>query len=529
MAKSAAEALGPDAKLDPVFARALREALFWLLAALALVLFIALASFDPADRSFSYTGEPGRVSNLIGPLGAWLASALYLLFGWPAFLFPVAIAFSAWVGLKRATGEPAQGRTTVALRMTGLVAALVTSCALATLHFSAGVLPEGAGGIVGILVGDGLAAVASLLGATLVLLAIWFASVQLYTGVSWLTVMDWIGHHVLAAAAWVRARFATSRDHAVGRESREAREIAVREVKKKAEKRTPPRIEPPAPAVAEPSRRVEKERQVQLFAKPPSRDLPELKLLDEPPARPSSLFARGAGCDFAPRRDQAEGLRHRCRGGRGAAGTGGDALRAEAGARRQGQPDQRACEGPGACAVGDQRPRRRSHPGQGGGRPRDTERVARARHARRDPALARLRRAGLAARARARQGHRRQSGGRGSREDAAPADRGHDRLRQVRGHQRDGAVAALQELGGARAAHPHRPEDAGAFRLRRHPAPARAGRHRHEARRQRAALVRRGDGPALSPHEGAGRQEPRRLQSQGARRAGCRSGRSRTP
>ncbi len=60
MAKSAAEAIGPDAKLDPVFARALREALFWLLAALALVLLIALASFDQADRSFSYTGEPGR-------------------------------------------------------------------------------------------------------------------------------------------------------------------------------------------------------------------------------------------------------------------------------------------------------------------------------------------------------------------------------------------------------------------------------------------------------------------------------------
>ena len=109
MAKSAAEAIGPDAKLDPVFARALREALFWLLAAVALVLFIALASFDPADRSFSYTGEPGQVGNLIGPLGAWLASALYLLFGWPAFLFPIAIAFSAWVGLKRAPGERGQG------------------------------------------------------------------------------------------------------------------------------------------------------------------------------------------------------------------------------------------------------------------------------------------------------------------------------------------------------------------------------------------------------------------------------------
>jgi DNA segregation ATPase FtsK/SpoIIIE, S-DNA-T family len=288
VAKTAAEAMRPDAKLDPVFARALREALFWLAAALALVLFIALASFDPGDRSFAYTGEPGQVSNLIGPLGAWLASALYMLFGWPAFLFPVAIAFSAWVGLKRVPGDPGQGRSTIALRVTGLVAALATSCGLATLHFSPGVLPAGAGGILGSLVGEGLAGVASLLGATLVLLALWFASVQLYTGVSWLTVMDWIGHRVLGAGAWVRARFEASRDQAVGRESREARESAVREVKKKAAARTPPRIEPPAPAVVEPSRRVEKERQVQLFAKPPSRDLPELKLLDEPPPRPNT-------------------------------------------------------------------------------------------------------------------------------------------------------------------------------------------------------------------------------------------------
>ena len=285
MAKSAAEAIGANAKLDPVFARALREALFWLLAGLALVLLIALASFDASDRSFSYTGEPGQVSNLIGPLGAWLASALFLLFGWPAFLFPVAIAFSAWTGLKRPPGEPGHGRSTIALRVIGLVAALTTSCGLASLHFSPGALPAGAGGILGSLAGGGLAEVASLLGATLVLLALWFASVQLYTGVSWLTVMDWIGHGVLQGAAWLRGRLAAKRDQAIGRESREARETAVREVQKKAEKRTPPRIEMPAAPVAEPSKRVEKERQVQLFAKPPSRDLPELTLLDEPPAR----------------------------------------------------------------------------------------------------------------------------------------------------------------------------------------------------------------------------------------------------
>jgi S-DNA-T family DNA segregation ATPase FtsK/SpoIIIE len=288
VAKSAAEAVGPDAKLDPVFARALREALFWLLAALALLLLISLASFDNSDPSFSYTGEPGQVSNLIGPLGAWLADWLFTFFGWPAFLFPVAIAFSAWVGLKRQPGEKGHGRSTVALRVCGLVIALATSCGLATLHFADGSLQPGAGGILGSVVGEGLAAVASLLGATLILLALWFASVQLYTGVSWLTVMDWIGHGVLAGAARIKARFASARDLAVGRESREARETVVREVQRRAEKRTPPRIEMAAPPVVEPSRRVEKERQVPLFARPPTRDLPELKLLDEPPARGST-------------------------------------------------------------------------------------------------------------------------------------------------------------------------------------------------------------------------------------------------
>ncbi len=290
MAKTAAEAIGADAKLDPVFARALREAIFWLLAALALVLFISLASFDPGDRSPIYTGEPGQVGNLIGPFGAWIASLLLLVFGWPAFLFPVAIAYSAWAGLKRLPGEKGQGRSTIALRVTGLVAALATSCGLAALHFSAGLLPKGAGagGILGSLLGNGLAQFASPLGATLVLLSLWFVSVQLYTGISWLTVMDWLGHGVLKAAAWLRERLSVSRDQAVGREAREARETVVREIQKKTEKRTPPRIEMAAPPVPEPSKRVEKEKQVQLFARPPSRDLPELKLLDEPPARGST-------------------------------------------------------------------------------------------------------------------------------------------------------------------------------------------------------------------------------------------------
>ncbi len=291
MAKSASESAAAGAKLDPVFARALREVAFWLLAALALVLLIALSSYDAYDRSFNYTGEPGQVGNLIGPLGAWVAGVLLLLFGWPAYLFPVAIAFSAWVGLKRAPGDPGQGRSTIALRTIGLVLVIATSCGLANLHYGPDPLPAGAGGILGNLVGESLQNAAALLGATLVLLALWFAGVQLFTGVSWARVMDFIGHGILTAGAWMRARKANLRDQSAGRESREAREAFVREVQKKAGIRTPPRIEAPASPVPETSLRVEKEKQVSLFAKPAARELPELKLLDDPPVREQSYSA----------------------------------------------------------------------------------------------------------------------------------------------------------------------------------------------------------------------------------------------
>ena len=84
------------------------------------------------------------MGNLIGPAGARLADVGFMLFGWPAYLFPVAIAFSAWVGLMRAPGEPGQSRSTVALRTIGIVLVLATSCGLATIHYPGSPLPAGA-------------------------------------------------------------------------------------------------------------------------------------------------------------------------------------------------------------------------------------------------------------------------------------------------------------------------------------------------------------------------------------------------
>ena len=264
--------------------RGLRESALWVFGALALILLVSLSTYDAADPSFSSTGQPGPVTNLIGPFGAWISDVFFVLFGGPAFLFPVMLGYAGWTLFQDRRNQDPIDRRTSALRTTGFVLALASSCGLATLHFEPGSLPNTAGGQVGALVGDGLSHSMSLLGATLLLLAVWLASVSLCTGVSWLAVMDRIGAAVLGGISWVRDRISTARDQKVGREVKQARAEVVREEQKKVAERKPPRIELPTPKV-ERSERVEKEKQVSMFERPGSTELPALSLLDDAPPR----------------------------------------------------------------------------------------------------------------------------------------------------------------------------------------------------------------------------------------------------
>ena len=49
--------------LSAVVMRGLRESAFWIFGAFALILFVALASYDRSDPACSSTGQPGPVTN----------------------------------------------------------------------------------------------------------------------------------------------------------------------------------------------------------------------------------------------------------------------------------------------------------------------------------------------------------------------------------------------------------------------------------------------------------------------------------
>src|SRR5499433_3218031 len=65
------------------------EILGLILMGVALVIFLALISYDSADQSLNSVGGNARTRNWIGPMGAKLADALYQSFGIAALIVPV--------------------------------------------------------------------------------------------------------------------------------------------------------------------------------------------------------------------------------------------------------------------------------------------------------------------------------------------------------------------------------------------------------------------------------------------------------
>jgi DNA segregation ATPase FtsK/SpoIIIE, S-DNA-T family len=281
-----ASSLSGSSRLTTLVLRALRESAALVLVVLAIVVLVALFTYHPADPGFSFTGVSPVVHNGIGPVGAYCADVLFFLFGRPSYLLPVMLGVASWLVFRRRAGQSSlpSSRVNTMVRIGGFVLTLFASCGLASLHWDPGVLRQTAGGVVGQLVGNGLAGGLQVLGATLLLIAAWMSGIALAFHVSWLTVVDRLGYWAWNGVGLLRAKIAERRVLDEGKERKKARQETKQVEQKKAAARIAPIIEAPAPSI-EKSERVEKERQVALFEAPHSKELPPLKLLDDAPAR----------------------------------------------------------------------------------------------------------------------------------------------------------------------------------------------------------------------------------------------------
>ncbi len=277
--------------------RGLREGSLFVLGAIGAYLLICLASYSTTDPGWSHSGSADGLQNSGGIVGAVFADVFLYLFGLMAYLFPLVVIYSGWILFHgREHAEQAFELRRVGIRVLGFVLTLVTGAGLATLHVHhpelALPLDQNAGGILGDVVGEGLASVFSFLGATLFLLALFLTGITVLTGLSWFWLMDTTGKYTLQAFAWLHGRAGWLRDWLQGRKARRQREDTVEVVKEKQKKRKPPRIEPVI-NLPEPSERAERERQVPLFETADDTPLPPLSLLDVPDDNKSDISKAG--------------------------------------------------------------------------------------------------------------------------------------------------------------------------------------------------------------------------------------------
>jgi S-DNA-T family DNA segregation ATPase FtsK/SpoIIIE len=260
--------------------RRLSEALFLLIVFAAVYLLLCLLSYDPADPGWSRAAADPRVDNLGGAFGAWLADLFLALFGYMAYAAPVLIGFAGFRVLSERT-EPA-GLAEWAVRTGGLLLAVLTGCMLLSMQAATGSSPGG--GVIGDVLSGPMVSTMGLTGGVLISFAIFLAGITLFTGLSWIDVVDRTGRAALTALAWTGDRLARGRDWFAGRRARAERtEVRKRDsIKRKSRKevRIEPRVEAEASKPAE-----KKVRQQPLFKNLSPGELPPLDLLDEPPAK----------------------------------------------------------------------------------------------------------------------------------------------------------------------------------------------------------------------------------------------------
>ncbi|WP_390897328.1 DNA translocase FtsK 4TM domain-containing protein [Pseudomonas helleri] len=310
----------------------LKEGALLAIGALCLFMMMALLTYGKDDPGWSHNSRVVDVQNFGGPAGAYSADILFMVLGYFAYIFPLLLAIKAYQ-IFRERHQPWQWSGLLfSWRLVGLIFLVLSGAALAHIHFhSASGLPAGAGGALGESLGDLAKNALNIQGSTLLLIALFLFGLTVFTDLSWFKVMDVTGKITLdlfeliqgAANRWwsdrnerkqlvaqlrevdtrvnevVAPSVPDKREQAKAKERLIEREQALTKHMTEREKHVPAVITPAPAKAPEPSKRVQKEKQVPLFVDSAVEGtLPPISILDPAEKKqlnysPESLAAVG--------------------------------------------------------------------------------------------------------------------------------------------------------------------------------------------------------------------------------------------
>jgi DNA segregation ATPase FtsK/SpoIIIE, S-DNA-T family len=261
----------------------LRESLLIVHVLIALFLLMALVGFDSQDPAWSHSGSSAQTRNPAGLAGAWLADILLYLFGALAWALPPLLLHTGINTFRAASTGTSRPYLTHGLRALGVLTFLAVGAAMGWAFFDGlESWPAGAGGVLGSAVGHLVLEAFGPLGGTLTMIGLVLVGWTLYTGLSWLWVMDTVGFHTLRFSAWAQAQAIAWWQSRQVETARRERADEIRRERERVEDRPRVLVTPPAPPPV-PSVRKMKERQASLLPPEADSSLPPLALLDPPP------------------------------------------------------------------------------------------------------------------------------------------------------------------------------------------------------------------------------------------------------
>ena len=293
----------------------LQDGVLIALAAMCLFMWMALLTYEQADPGWTHASSLEQVHNAGGRFGAWCADALFMTLGYFAYLFPLLLMVKT-VQVYRQHKQPlVWNGWLLSWRLLGLIFLVLSGAALIDIHFvTDSLMPTSAGGALGESLGQLALDSFNVQGSTLLFIAFFLFGLTVFTDLSWFKVLDVTGKITLdlieliqsLVNRWWDARSEKKQQLAKQRDVdlrvREVAEPSVSDVKERARikerliqredslaksvsdrgKRIPPVIssnEPPEKA--EPSKRVQKEKQAPLFVDSAVEGtLPPFSLLD---------------------------------------------------------------------------------------------------------------------------------------------------------------------------------------------------------------------------------------------------------
>ncbi len=259
-----------------------------LLVTLALFFLLALLTYNHNDPGSFTNGNGGPIQNSAGKGGAWFADFFLHLFGYLAYLIPIIFAYSGYILYTERNIEHEHPNAFWAVKGLGLLMAVIGGAGLCSLHFFDPEIQPSytSGGILGefiiSLTIDGL----GLYGTTLILLALFLSGLTLFTGISWLSIMDRVGVWFVQSwnklVEWYENFKDRKQEQKSVKESVVKRQEALKQEKVKRETRSPVRVEPRVVQSPAPAKSAAKAKQKRLFDDVPVGPMPAMELLDEP-------------------------------------------------------------------------------------------------------------------------------------------------------------------------------------------------------------------------------------------------------